>query len=108
MTLLGETGFKELAALNHARASQLADRLSEIPGVDLITPSFFNEFALKLPKKASEVVQTMADAGVLGGVPASRLWSSSDLDDVLIVAATETNTNSDIDALVSALEGALA
>ena len=50
----------------------------------------------------------MADAGVLGGVPASRLWSSSDLDDVLIVAATETNTNSDIDALVSALEGALA
>jgi glycine dehydrogenase subunit 1 len=108
MTLLGETGFKELAALNHARASQLADRLSEIPGVDLITPSFFNEFALKLPKKASEAVQTMADAGVLGGVPASRLWPLSDLDDVLIVAATETNTNSDIDALVSALEGALA
>ncbi len=107
MTLLGETGFKELAALNHARACQLADRLSGIPGVNLITPAFFNEFALKLPKNASEVVQTMADAGVLGGVPASRLWSSSDLDDVLIVAATETNTNSDIDALVSALEGAL-
>jgi glycine dehydrogenase subunit 1 len=107
MTLLGETGFKELAALNHARACQLADRLSGIPGVNLITPAFFNEFALKLPKNASEVVQTMADAGVLGGVPASRLWSSSDLDDVLIVAATETNTNSDIDALVSALEGVL-
>jgi glycine dehydrogenase subunit 1 len=108
MTLLGETGFKELAALNHARASQLVDRLIEIPGVELLTPAFFNEFAVRLPKKAAEVVQVMADAGVLGGVPASRLWPSSDLNDILIIAATETNTDADIDALVNALEGALA
>jgi len=108
MTLLGETGFKELAALNHARASQLVDRLIEIPGVELLTPAFFNEFAVRLPKKAAEVVQVMADSGVLGGVPASRLWPSSDLNDILIIAATETNTDADIDALVNALEGALA
>jgi glycine dehydrogenase subunit 1 len=50
----------------------------------------------------------MADSGVLGGVPASRLWPSSDLNDILIIAATETNTDADIDALVNALEGALA
>ena len=34
MTLLGEKGLRHLAALNHARAVQLAERLARIPGVD--------------------------------------------------------------------------
>jgi glycine dehydrogenase subunit 1 len=107
MTLLGETGLTELAAHNHARASQTADRLAAIPGVELLTSSFFNEFALRLSKPAAGVVEAMAAAGVLGGVPASRLWPGA-LDDVLLVAATETNTDDDVAALAAALKEACA
>ncbi len=109
MSLLGEAGMTELARHNHARASATADRLAAIPGVELLTPAFFNEFALRLPKPAAAVVEAMAAAGVLGGVPASRLWpADTALDAVLLVAATETNTDDDVEALVEALQGALA
>src|SRR3954469_24204153 len=68
MTLLGEKGLRRLAALNHARASAAADRLARVPGVELVTPTFFNEFTLRLPKEARPVVRAMADRGMLGGV----------------------------------------
>jgi glycine dehydrogenase subunit 1 len=53
LSLLGETGLRKLARLNHARASSLAEKLSDISGVQLVTPAFFNEFALRLPRSMS-------------------------------------------------------
>jgi glycine dehydrogenase subunit 1 len=104
LSLLGEEGFSRLARLNHARASSLADKLSKVKGVSLITPSFFNEFTLKLPKPAAGVVDALAEKGVLGGVPASRLMPHErDARDLLIVAATETVTEEDCDAYAKAL-----
>ena len=57
---------------------------------------------------AAEVVETMAARGVLGGVPYSRLAPGSGMDDVLLLCATETNTDADIGKLASALKEALA
>ncbi len=104
MSLLGEEGLKRLARLNHARAIQLADRLTKIKGVQLVTPTFFNEFTLKLPKPAVDVADALADKGIIAGVRASRLYPhESSLRDLLIVAATETNTDDDIAAYETAL-----
>lgn len=104
MTLLGEDGFKELAAHNHARASQTADAVAGLTGVSLLTPAFFNEFAVRLPKPAAPVVEALAAKGVLAGVPASRLWPDAPaLENVLLLAATETNTDDDVAALTQAL-----
>ena len=109
LSLLGEEGFSRLARANHARASALAERLADIKGVDLLTPSFFNEFTLKLPRPAASVVDELAERGIVAGVPASRLLPhDKDARDLLIVAATETNTDEDCDALVHALSGAVA
>lgn len=108
LSLLGEDGFTRLAALNHNRAVSLVDKLTAIPGVSLVTSSFFNEFTLRLPKPAAEVVEALAAKGILAGVPASRLMPSDrDLRDLLIVAATETNTDEDIDAFAAALKEVL-
>lgn len=104
MTLLGQSGFTKLARLNHERACELADRLSALPGVELVTDAFFNEFTLRLPKPASEVVEALAKKDILAGVPASRLYRGKGLDDLLIVAATETNTEADLGAFESALK----
>ncbi|XBQ16375.1 MAG: aminomethyl-transferring glycine dehydrogenase subunit GcvPA [Oceanicaulis sp.] len=105
MTLLGQAGLSKLARLNHEAACELADRLSAIGGVELVTGSFFNEFTLRLPTGAAKVVDQLAAKGVLAGVPASRLYGEGKgVDDLLIVAATETNTPADFDAFETALK----
>jgi glycine dehydrogenase subunit 1 len=109
LTLLGETGLRRLAALNHGRAVRAAERLSGLAGVELVNDTFFNEFTLRLPKEARPVVRTMADGGVLGGVSLGRLYPGVEaLENGLLVAVTETATDEDVEALAAALEEALA
>jgi glycine dehydrogenase subunit 1 len=108
LSLLGEEGFVRLARANHMRASALADKLSQSKGVELVTPNFFNEFTIRLPKRAASVVDALAEKNILAGVPASRLWPHErDLRDLLIVAATETVSDEDCDAFVKALQEVL-
>jgi glycine dehydrogenase subunit 1 len=109
MTLLGERGLRDLAALNHARAVSAAERLSRVPGVRLVNQSFFNEFALELDRPSRDVVRTLADKGVLAGVSLGRLYpGEAGLEKGLLVAVTETVTPEDIEALATALEEELA
>ncbi len=103
MSILGGAGLATLARINHARAKRTRDALAAIPGVEILTPRFFNEFAVRLPVPAAAVVEALAARGVLAGVPFSRLDPDAGLDDVLLVCATETTTHDDIDALATAL-----
>jgi glycine dehydrogenase subunit 1 len=107
LSLLGEEGFRQLAALNHAQACAAATRLAAVPGVTVLNKTFFNEFTVRLPKPAADVVDTLAERGVLAGVPVSRLLPNAGLDDLLLVAATETTSDEDIAALGTALEEVL-
>jgi len=107
MTLLGETGLKRLARVNHANAIKLADQLSGVKGVEVLNKTFFNEFTVKLAKPAAEVVEALAGKGVLAGVPVSRLLPGAGLDNLLLVASTEVNTDDDRAALVAALKEVL-
>jgi glycine dehydrogenase subunit 1 len=103
MTLLGDTGLTRLARLNHEAACDLADAITKVKGVKVLTPRYFNEFAYRTPKPALEVLNGLEQEGVLGGVRASRLFHLTKYDDVLITAATECCTPSDIDAYAKAL-----
>ncbi|HLZ67608.1 MAG TPA: aminomethyl-transferring glycine dehydrogenase subunit GcvPA [Aliidongia sp.] len=108
MSLLGETGFTGLAALNHAHASLLADKLAAVPGVSVLNDGFFNEFTLALPKPAAEVVEALVAKDVLAGVPVSRLYPDRpELANLLLVAATETNTEADMDEFAAKLREVL-
>jgi glycine dehydrogenase subunit 1 len=53
------------------------------------------------------VVVELAAKGVMAGVPVSRLLPKAGLDDLLIVANTEVNTDDDRAALVEALKEVL-
>jgi glycine dehydrogenase subunit 1 len=108
LTLLGEAGLRQLAELNHAAAVRLADRLGRIPGVQAVNESFFNEFTLRLPKPASDVVEALAKRRILGGVPVSRLLPAEPkLANLLLVAATEMVSEDDAAALEAALKEVL-
>ncbi|MEM9965088.1 MAG: aminomethyl-transferring glycine dehydrogenase subunit GcvPA [Asticcacaulis sp.] len=108
LSLLGQTGLKRVAKINYQRAHDLKDALTAIDGVGVLTPRFFNEFTLKLPKSADQVVEALAAKGVLGGVPFSRLHRGEGYENWLIVAATETNTEADQARFVAALTEVLA
>ncbi len=107
MTLLGQTGLQRVARINHANAVKLSERLASVKGVDVLNETFFNEFTVKLAKPAAEVVEALAARGVLGGVPFSRLAPEAGLDDLLLVASTEVNTDEDRETLAQALEEVL-
>ena len=104
LSLLGEAGLVRLAKLNHARAVQLAERLTKVKDVSLVTKHFFNEFTLRLPRSAAQVADALADKGLIAGVRASRLYpKEKSLENFLIVAATELNTDEDIESFGAAL-----
>ncbi|MBO1904505.1 aminomethyl-transferring glycine dehydrogenase subunit GcvPA [Microvirga sp. 3-52] len=107
MTLLGEAGLSRLARINHANAVKLADGLAAVKGVEVLNRTFFNEFTVKLAKPAAEVVERLAEKGVLAGVPVSRLLPDAGLDNLLLVASTEVNTDDDRAALCAALKEVL-
>jgi glycine cleavage system P protein (glycine dehydrogenase) subunit 1 len=108
MTLLGEKGLRDLASLNHAKAVRAAERLADIPGVDIVNETFFNEFTLRLPVGARDVVRSLADKRILAGVSLGRLYPDEEaLTNGLVVAVTETTSDEDVETLAGALTAAL-
>ncbi|WP_298725645.1 aminomethyl-transferring glycine dehydrogenase subunit GcvPA [uncultured Ferrovibrio sp.] len=108
LSLLGEAGLVRLAEINHAKAVQMAEKLGAVKGVEIIPQAFYNEFAVRLPRPAAEIAEKLAEKKILGGVPASRLYPADKaLENVLLIAVTETNAESDMDALVGALKEVL-
>ncbi|WP_122519433.1 MULTISPECIES: aminomethyl-transferring glycine dehydrogenase subunit GcvPA [Pannonibacter] len=109
MTLLGEAGLTRLARINHANAVKLKKLLAAVPGVDVLNKAYFNEFTIALPKVADQVVEALAERGILAGVPVSRLEPrNKDLANLLVVASTEINTDEDRAAFAAALKEVLA
>lgn len=108
LSLLGETGLRQLAQINHGRAVRLADQLADLDGVEVLNDSFFNEFTVRLPRAAAGVVSDLVDRNVLAGVPLSRLYPDDpDMANLLLVATTETNTDEDDEALITGLSDVL-
>jgi glycine dehydrogenase subunit 1 len=105
MTLLGGVGLQRLARINHARARELAEAVTGA-GLEVLSPRFFNEIAVRTPRPAAQLVEDLLAHGVVAGVPYARLDPHAGLDDVLLLAATETTTSDDIAALAAALRAA--
>jgi glycine dehydrogenase subunit 1 len=109
LTLLGGEGLAQLAAVNHDKAQAMIERLAKVPGVTVLNQAYFNEATLVLTRDAREVVRELADRKVLGGVSLGRLFpEDSDLHKGLLVTATETVTDEDIEVFARELEGVLA
>ena len=109
MALLGEAGFVRLARLNHANAMRLADALAGVAGIEVLNTTFFNEMTIRVTQPAAGLVERLAGRRILAGVPASRLLPGDpEVENLIIVAATELTTESDIAALTAALTEELA
>jgi glycine dehydrogenase subunit 1 len=102
MSTLGKDGFREVARRSYQNAHYLADRISEVPGYDIKNGSaFFNEFVVKTPVAARDVLAKLLDDGILAGFDLGAI--DPQLDHCLLVCATEVNSRAGIDRLVAAL-----
>jgi glycine dehydrogenase subunit 1 len=107
-TLLGSEGLVRLARLNHYKTVKLAEHLAGVPGVRVLNDTFFNEFTVELPKAAAPVVEKLAARCIFAGVPASRLWPGvKGLENLLLVAVTETSHKDQMMTFAGALSEAL-
>ncbi len=106
LSLLGKDGFADVARQCMDRAGYAWMRLKAIKGVEpLFDQPFFNEFALKLPKDAGEVVSDLISEGIAAGFPAGRYYTG--MENVLLCAFTEKRTKKEIDILAAKLESVL-
>ena len=103
LSLLGEVGLRQLAGVNHSQARALKAALEGVNGVEILTPRFFNELAIRTSRNAADLVEALLADGIVAGVPYARLDPRAGMDDVLLLAVTETTTAEDIAALSAAL-----
>ena len=109
MTLLGEAGLRRLAAHQSRQrrgAGRQARRHRRRRGRD---PGLLQRVhRCACAATPPSVVDRLADKGVLGGVPVSRLIpGKAQLSDLIIVASTEINTDEDRAAYAQALKEVL-
>ncbi len=105
LSLLGPEGLRKLGLLNHVNAARARKKICRIKGYQPMFPStpFFNEFVLKVPRSAEEIVAELAEQGIAAGIPLGRYFE--DFDQALLMNVTEMHTSRDIERLVEALRG---
>ncbi len=107
MALLGAEGLARTAAACHANLGRLMEKLTALDGVE---PRFsgpvFHERVLKLPMEVPGVLRTLAAHNLLGGYDLQPDYP--ELENCLLVCATETRTEGDMEKYAAALQRVLA
>jgi glycine cleavage system P protein (glycine dehydrogenase) subunit 1 len=99
---LGRKGVREVAEQNVQKAHYAARQISRLNGYSLrFTGPFFNEFVVSCPKTAEEVLQSLKNKKIIGGLALSRFFP--EMKNEILMCVTETTTKMEIDTLVDVL-----
>ncbi len=102
MALIGKEGFKQVAELCYHKAHYLHDQIKALDGYAMAYDHpFFNEFVVKTPIPARDVVSKLEAKGIFPGIRLDRFFPEMEND--LLVAVTEKRTKQDMDRLVEEL-----
>ncbi len=103
METMGKRGLQEVAMQNAQKAAYAARLIAEIEGFSLpFSAPRFNEFVVRAPKNANELLETLrTEKHIIGGLALSRYYSDNPND--FLVCVTELNSKGQIDNLVQAL-----
>ena len=103
LSTLGRRGVREVAEQNVQKAHYAARRIAGVKGYSLgFSAPFFNEFVVRCPKPAEDVLTRLAGRKIIGGLALSRFFP--EMKNELLVCVTETTTKAEIDSLVEALK----
>ena len=103
MTLLGKTGFQQVANLCYQNAHYTANAVQEVPGFKLPFKStpFFHEFVVRADENVPELLAHLQDHGILGGYDLNKDYP--ELEGCLLMAVTEMISREDTDYLTDVL-----
>jgi len=102
LAALGQTGLRDVAAHNLARAAALRAAVAALDGYAIrFTAHTFNEFALRVPGRASQTLAALRRRGIIGGLDLGRFYP--ELADCILMTATELTTMPQIERLAAAL-----
>jgi glycine dehydrogenase subunit 1 len=103
MALLGPQGLARVAASCHQNTVRLVEKLAAIKGVEIVFDGArFHEAVLKFNKPAAEVLAALADKNILGGYDLSVEFP--ELENCVLVCATEMRSDEEINTYAQALE----
>jgi glycine dehydrogenase subunit 1 len=102
LSLVGQTGLRQVAQLCFHKAHYAAEKISKIKGFSTCfeTP-FFHEFSICCPKPVAEINDHLLEHGFIGGYDLGQDYPA--LKDHMLIAVTEMNTKDEIDAMVDVL-----
>lgn len=102
MSLIGREGLVEMAELCFNKSEYLKEQVAKVSGVEIVnTQSTYNEFVIKTPLSADELLQKLSDKGFYAGVNLSALYENRTNE--ILISVTEKRSKKDMDALVTAL-----
>lgn len=106
MSILGAEGLRQVAIACHKNTKKLVEKLTAIPGVELVfTRPFFHEAVLRLPQPVIDVLPQLTAEGVLGGYNLTSEFPQ--LGECILVCATETRTQEDLQKFADSLSSIL-
>jgi len=106
MSLLGAEGLERVAAHSHNNTQALVKKATELSGVRASKQGYtFHESVILLDQPADSVLAKMAEKGVLGGLDLTPYYP--ELGPAILLCATETKIESDLQAYCNALAEAL-
>ncbi len=106
MSLLGAEGLRQVASQCHQNTHELVEMLTQIDGVSQVfSAPYFHEALLKLNKPVEDVLKQLAQAGITGGYAVGTFYPQ--LQDTLLVCATEMRTLEDLKLYANTLKSIL-
>jgi glycine dehydrogenase subunit 1 len=106
LSLMGAQGLYRTAAAAHARTRELVTLLTRVPGVKCaFTGPYFHEAVLQLDRPVAPVLEALAARGISGGLDLEPYYP--ELGPALLVCATETKTQADLERYRASLSEAL-
>lgn len=102
MESMGKKGLQEVAEQNAQKAAYAKKKIDAVEGFSIpFSAPTFNEFLVRGPRPAAEILEAVRDKGIIGGLALSHYYEGHEND--FLVCVTETNTKAQIDGLVEAL-----
>ena len=102
LATMGRRGVQEVARQNLQKAHYAAAEIAKLDGFGLsFTAPFFNEFVVRTPRPATEVITRLLGKEIIGGVALEPFYPG--MSDALLVCVTETTGREAIDNFVAAL-----
>ena len=106
MSLLGHRGLRRVALSSVNQTAKLAGMLSAIGGVEqAFSAPHFHEVVLRLDRPVRPVLEALSANNILGGLDLAKDYP--ELGNALLVCATETKTDADLESYAAALENTL-